>query len=360
MSSYIDKNSLYKKVQYIRNHLKITYLDYPLDSLKLCSEVLGKKMGYAPFKAPALRGIAAIDKNDYQNDVILLNSARTKIEQNFDCAHEIIHTIAHRNLPGITSFSCFETVGKKQDPFIEWQANEGAAELLVPYRIFIPLYLEMSRKYARDFSNTPPEKPLARRFRVTEGVIHNRIESLNYEIYQYVQYGDINNIEILSQRKQKERGWDKRHDKLYCKNCLSPIEKASNYCPICGTKFPKDGLHRIGYIFKGAGFMKYDGIKLNEHNRPLECPCCKNEEIHENANYCMICGKWLLNQCENEDCPEFDKPLPGNARYCSTCGSTTTYSNLGYLESWDGKTIKNHDDDIPPGFRAVEDDDIPF
>ena len=127
MSSYIDKNSLYKKVQYIRNHLKITYLDYPLDSLKLCSEVLGKKMGYAPFKAPALRGIAAIDKNDYQNDVILLNSARTKIEQNFDCAHEIIHTIAHRNLPGITSFSCFETVGKKQDPFIEWQANEGAA-----------------------------------------------------------------------------------------------------------------------------------------------------------------------------------------------------------------------------------------
>ena len=49
-----------------------------------------------PFKTHALRGMAAIGDKP-QPDVILLNSARTPQEQNFDCGHETIHLALHRH-----------------------------------------------------------------------------------------------------------------------------------------------------------------------------------------------------------------------------------------------------------------------
>lgn len=358
MSVYIDKASLYRRIQNVRNQLRITHQDYPLDSLQLCSKVLEKKIGYAPFKAPALRGMAAIDKSNHKNDVILLNSARTKIEQNFDCAHEIIHTIAHRNLPGITSFNCFETVGKKQDPFIEWQANEGAAELLVPYKHFIPIYVNLSRKYARNFNKTPPEKELSTMYNVTEAVISHRINALNYEIYQYLEHGDINNIEILSQAKQQQRGWNKRHEKFYCTNCLSLINVMFDFCPICGQKLEKEGMLIYKYILRGAGYMKYDGIDVNKDGRAIECPNCKNEEHFDNAEHCIICGQYLVNYCtESINCSHEKKPLPGNARYCPYCGAKTTFFQNGYLESWDEK---DSDESFNEPFVSISEDDIPF
>ncbi len=119
MVDYMDKANLYKWIQNVRDQLNITERDYPLNSSNLCTNLLGKKFAYVDFKTSALRGMAAIDKNNPQNDVILLNSSRTKIEQNFDCAHEIIHTLKHRSLPGVTSFNCFETIKQKQDSFLE-------------------------------------------------------------------------------------------------------------------------------------------------------------------------------------------------------------------------------------------------
>lgn len=68
----------------------------------------------------------------------MLNARHSVEELNFDCGHELIHLTKHRGL-GLSSFHCFDTLKPKQDPFIEWEANEGAAELTVPYRSFLPL-----------------------------------------------------------------------------------------------------------------------------------------------------------------------------------------------------------------------------
>nr|DAF98360.1 MAG TPA: IrrE protein [Siphoviridae sp. ctnNB1] len=363
MSAYIDKESLYKRVQNIRNQLKITFNDYPIDSQYLCRESLGKKIGYAPFKTPALRGIASLDKSNPKNDVILLNKFRSKVEQNFDCAHEFIHTVAHRKLQDRTSFSCFETVTKKQDPFIEWQANEGAAELLVPYKDFIPTYITLSQKNARNWYGTPPLKELSERYNVTETVIQNRISSLNYEIYQYMEHGDINRIEILSQNKQTQIGWNRSHEQHYCLSCLAPVNVIYNYCPVCGTKIETEGLISPNYVLKGAGYMKYPGVKLNESLRPYECPNCRNEEIENDSEYCAICGSYILNTCTNQpvNCGHAFDPLPGNARYCPYCGAETTYLQNDFIEKVKDDTHKTTTAiDTTDVTYVIADEDIPF
>ena len=363
MTVYITKASLYQRVQNVRKQLNITLLDYPINSISLFTETMGRKLGYAPFKKSALRGVASIDKENPVRDVILLNASRTKLEQNFDCAHEIIHTIAHRNLPGVSSFNCFETVSEKQDPFIEWQANEGAAELLVPYKDFIPTYIELSRKNARSWYGTPPLKELTERYNVTETVIQNRISSLNYEIYQYMEHGDINRIEILSQNKQKQIGWNKRHEQHYCLSCLAPISMMYNYCPTCGTKIETEGLISHNYVLKGAGYMKYPGVELNESLRPYECPNCKNEEIENDSEYCAICGSYILNTCTNQpiNCEYALSPLPGNARYCPYCGSETTYLQHGFVGRVKDDIHKSQTPtDIAEITRAIANGEIPF
>ena len=47
----------------------------------------------------------------------------------------MIHLALHRRLEQKT-FNCFDKVQANQNPFTEWQANEGAAEFFVPYKIF--------------------------------------------------------------------------------------------------------------------------------------------------------------------------------------------------------------------------------
>ena len=70
-------------------------------------------------------------------DIILLNSHRNKIEQKIDCSHEAIHLAFHRNI-NCKSFNCFETALPSQNKYLEWQANEGSAELNVPFQTLLP------------------------------------------------------------------------------------------------------------------------------------------------------------------------------------------------------------------------------
>ena len=354
----MDKEKLYKNIQNLRQRLNITFDDYPLNVRKIYSEQLGKKLGEVPFSISALRGMAIIDVNDPENDVILLNSFRTKIEQNFDCSHEFIHTVAHRNLPNKTSFKCFEKVTNKQDRFIEWQANEGAAELLIPYKLFIPKYVEYSRERAHDFSYIP-EFELSEMFNVSTAVLSNRIDSLNYEIYQYLQHGSIDDIEILSRNKQKERGWNKNHKQWFCLKCLAAINEGAPFCSICGKELVSSRSPKLLYNYTGigAGFMKYSGVKLNENGEFDICPNCKNEEIITGERFCKICGSPLKNECENPNCQGVNEIHPSNARYCSFCGGETSYKRMGYLKGWDAKT-----EDIATNSTSSLDDgeDLPF
>lgn len=372
-NKFLSKTELYLMMDLLRKHLHLPQDYLPLDSIGLAKKVCKNAcIEQIHFNTVSICGILYVGENTTS---IALNANRTETMQNFDCCHELIHYFCHdiKECQCVCAEKDSETKTITQSPYFEWQANEGAAELLVPYKTFIPLYVDLSRKYARSFPKTPPEHELADIFHVTDTVIHNRILSLNYEIYQYMQHGDINKVILLSQNKQRQMGWNKNHMKSYCSKCLSPVNKTYNFCPVCGTEFPKNSLHRMGYIFTGAGYMKYEGIELNEHGLPIECPNCKNEDIVPDSEHCIICGDYILNQCINRDCDYNEQLLPGNARYCPYCGSETTYLRHKFLEKCkqdvhDRLTMELAEEanatktiiPIPPGFNTIPDDDVPF
>jgi Zn-dependent peptidase ImmA (M78 family) len=118
--------------------------------------------------------------------------------------------------------------------------------------------------------------------------------------------------------------------------------KGANYCPLCGC-------NDFHIFFKGDDIkMKYAVIELDELNRAVQCPKCKNETIQ--GDYCQICGSYLVNRCtglsEGESYEiqheiawhDFDRGcgeiLEGDARFCIKCGSTSTFYESKLLVSW--------------------------
>lgn len=167
----------------------------------------------------------AIVGHEDESDVIFLNSARDCKEQNVDCGHECIHLGFHRNEP-FRTFKCFEKVAPGQDKYLEWQANEGSAELIVPYRSF----LQQIRHYEHllhNYSNIKDfKKEMAEMYNVTEAVITFRLESLKFEIAQYLAGIPIDDIRILSNTSQVNRG-------IYVKsfnNIAKELQGGNNKC----------------------------------------------------------------------------------------------------------------------------------
>ena len=134
---------------------------------------------------------------------IALNSNRTPDMQNFDCMHEIIHYFFHEvpQQPRICYDGSYGRI--EQDSRIEWQANEGAAQFLVPYQDFIPRFLRLLDEPA---GTCCIQGLLADHYGVTPQVINIRIANLGYEIDQYRAGIPMNKITLLSKRKQIEAG----------------------------------------------------------------------------------------------------------------------------------------------------------
>lgn len=140
-----------------------------------------------------------------KHDTIVLNGRRNQYEMFFDFIHELIHTKKHRDLEE-QAFTCFD---RKQNSFLEWEANEGAAEFLVSYRLFIPAFSELYDVYENNYALwkqkygiTTITQELADMFAVTEMIIINRIRNLSYEIDQYREGTSVNNIYLLSGNQQ--------------------------------------------------------------------------------------------------------------------------------------------------------------
>lgn len=209
----MTKKELYDRVEQIRERMGIKPEHYPLDSVNICDRVKSLTVDYLPFKTPGLQGVILLQRDC--DSLIILNSKRNRVEQNFYCAHELAHFILHRNHPS-QSFQCFDRIRDKQNAFQEWQANEWAAEFLVPYRLFIPeLFKRLDWNLPPEVDFYPPvaddrfpliRQELARLFGVSERVIRNRIESLKFEILQHYYGEDISEIRVLSLTQQQKRG----------------------------------------------------------------------------------------------------------------------------------------------------------
>lgn len=380
---YITKAKLYAMVERLRTHLDVSFSSYPLSVPSILSnERYRVQVESGPFKTKGLQAMVKINFDEKGTALIMLNDYRCKDEQNFDCAHELIH-IAYHQCTGAQSFQCYEKALPTQNPYLEWQANEGGAELLVPYRLLLPRIKANDNMILSGWSEIYRLKEkLAEDFGVSMGVINIRFESLRYEIDHYLNGTPIEKIELLSHNQQKQRGivvksindletedfdedmkrhWVEKKVILLvptpiptfsiCPQCKCQIEDTERgYCPICGINFENMCLR------KDEKPMKYQGIEQNENMLPAACPKCQNEQIEKGSAYCCICGTFLYNMCSADErqC-NCTMHYPGNYRHCIYCGATTTYYNEGWLDSWDGKEIS-----IDAIFAQVDDEDLPF
>ncbi|WP_455650323.1 ImmA/IrrE family metallo-endopeptidase [Enterocloster citroniae] len=337
--NYIRKADLYKLISNLRRHWGLEENEYNLDVIGLC-RAHGIQVGEVPFENPGLRGMACLG-DGFEPDVILLNSHRNKIEQKIDCSHEAVHLAFHRNI-SCKSFNCFETALPSQNKYLEWQANEGSAELNVPFQTLLPKI-----KKNRHLLNTYLDiiyfkQELVQEYNVTDAVISYRLESLKFEIEQFLQGVSMQDLRILSYNSQMKEGitikslndiamedLSKDFETKHCSICQSTkIMPDTTFCPICG---------KSSFQY-GEGKMKYQiKIKVNEKSKALRCPICDNEEVSPEGDYCSICGCELTNRCTNVD--NFGNGCgalaAANARYCIYCGSETTFSLNKLLIPWD-------------------------
>lgn len=199
----MTKAELYDAISYLRAYFNINWCDYPINSMYYCESTNEISVLPVPFITKGLRGMAVLG-NQLQKDIILLNQNRSHEELNFDCGHELMHLFFHRNKK--MSFKCFEKIKPQQNKYLEWQANEGAAEFLVPYKLFLPIVKQSYEGFYSWQDIMEFRMVAAKRFNVSESVINYRLENLKYELLQYLMGIPLGNVKFLSNNQQLARG----------------------------------------------------------------------------------------------------------------------------------------------------------
>lgn len=127
-----SRSELYRAADRIREELYIKGNE-PLVGLAMAAYgSYGTETFTAPFKTESLCGLSSPG----EPDIILLNRNKPENVQRFAMAHELIHTRLHRDKP--CAFLLTDPLAGR-DPVLEREANDGAAELLLPWREFILL-----------------------------------------------------------------------------------------------------------------------------------------------------------------------------------------------------------------------------
>lgn len=199
-SENMTKSKLYKKVNSIRKILDIELTSYPIYLESYIGQTT--QIQRIPLQTDGLRGMVLI--KDVPTPIIVLDENLTSNEANFYCGHEIFHLLGHPSKNNAT-FTCYDSIRPQQNCFQEWEANEGAAELLVPYQDFIPRFLSYNSEYT-PFTTWEVLENLADYYHVSVPVIKIRLDNLSYEIYQYLNGTSMENIKLLSRNQLKVRG----------------------------------------------------------------------------------------------------------------------------------------------------------
>ena len=190
----MTKAQLYKTINDVRSESFLFY-DLPIDSKKIADGIERITLEILDFSTPRIGGV--LMKGE-KHSFIGLNSCRDSKEQNFDCMHELFHFWVH-------PYNTYTCSSIPRETYIEWEANEGAAEILIPYYRFIP---EVYDIYC--YINTYPTfnylNYFSERYFVTQRVVQLRINTLSYEIIQYANGIPLENLNILSKRAQRCSG----------------------------------------------------------------------------------------------------------------------------------------------------------
>lgn len=198
------KRELYKFISNLKEQHAFALSFFTIQ--EFCKYELGIRIGTLTFRTEGLRGMSMPEKNG-EPAVIILSEKRNAVEQDFDCIHELIHVLRHPCTKA-TCFRCYDKVRPNQNAFYEWEANEGAAEFLMPYKSFIPTLVSKIAYIEDDRAQVIPEDicEMAEQFHVTDQMVMNRISGLRYEILQYLSGVALEDLDIRSLNSQKRAG----------------------------------------------------------------------------------------------------------------------------------------------------------
>lgn len=180
-----DKRALYTNLENKLASAEFRF-EFPLDVNELIRRE-NIEVQYYPFSGDAIG--AVLFKGEYSSG-ILVNANKPLSEQRFDLAHELIHFWFH---PAQTSFSFQNPQSRDREK--EWQANEGAAQLLLPYTDFIPRFIQTARFVEEN--HEPPEEiysALSKFYQVLPVVVDYRARNLESEILQYLNGSPIEKV----------------------------------------------------------------------------------------------------------------------------------------------------------------------
>ena len=198
---FLTKAELYEKINNKFDELELNpfSINFRIDSKELAKKVcLNLEIVQMNFEESKICGILYKGKN---STTIGLNARRSAFGQNFDCMHELIHYWYHDE-PNYFCMPMDIINNNKEEAHLEWQANEGAAQFLMPYQSFIPAYSNAhDRFYARRSTENAYEAiidHLAKTYLVGRLAAAYRINGLSKEISQYINGTEIQNIKVLS------------------------------------------------------------------------------------------------------------------------------------------------------------------
>ncbi len=297
---------------------------------------------------------------DGENYTIAYNDTITSPER---IRFTLMHEIGHIKLGHLTDFE--ETILRRSElteekyEVLEREAHAFARNSLAPAAVVNRI------KANRPFFII---NALMRYFRISYKAAVVRLEFLSWDSIKAIRYSYF---------------FSKRFSdfiqnvvcRRWCPECNHVcINKTAKYCPVCGNDS----------LISSMGDepeMIYSKIDLDELHRAVRCPKCDNEVVV--GDYCQICGSYLVNRCtgvlypnsdivphklEKDDsaCKEF---LDGDARYCTQCGSVSTFYLSELLMDWQEErqsTSSNEaaatvdDPFTPSNVVNIGDDDLPF
>lgn len=303
INGYIKKPFFYSLIDSKMKELGIGENDYPVDSIKIAEYFKDNlEIEYLNFHSASIGGIMYKGRHKSR---MALNNMRTEKGQNFDCMHELMHYWFHPEGCNLCLDACFT----KQNSIREWQANEGAAQILMPKELFTRRYMEFKGSIQR----------LSDYFFVGERAVEYRVSNLGLSKINF------NTLRTLGRKKA-----------IHCGVCgNNDISVRDNCCKICGSEI---------FIFtvKDIRWVKYrDGVPLDEFGHAMECPVCHNKDIEPFERLCPKCKAYLFQKCADYNINDdgIDErgcgaEMDGSARYCKKCGHESTFYRNKYLKDW--------------------------
>lgn len=155
--------ALYRRVDELRRLWRVSMC--PIDPFLICDGLPDVTLREFPFASTNMNAsLVACEDGGY---LITLNSRRTLREQVFDCAHELMHYALHPR-GGISDSEC------------EWQADQGALELLIPRDVLLHR-IDLCRPALTGSNRRRFLSAQADFFGVTEAVFRRRLEQVHSE-----------------------------------------------------------------------------------------------------------------------------------------------------------------------------------